>query len=314
MKRRTFIQSLMAAGLLGVADKVSASPLSRLARMADVSPQGTFDENKVVFISDLHTNPGGYQPDLLAKCIEQILQMRPLPRNVIALGDLAYLTGQPHEYARLQQLLKPFEGTGIRLTLAMGNHDRRENFRETFPEQAAKSKLDHRLTYIVETPHADIIVLDSLQQGEDTTTWITPGAIDEAQMKWLEETLKSYRKPVFVSSHHPIKETKVNKVMLECPFCCGYLYGHDHRWRKDWFIQNYSSTRLIPTLCMPSTGHWGDIGFVTFHIDKEQATARLHQTDFFFPHPMDESQPIPEQWKMMVEDHRNATCTFSLKP
>ena len=60
-----------------------------------------FDDNLVVIISDLHTNPGGYQPAKLERTIADIVAMDPKPRNVIALGDLAYLKGKPAEYAPL---------------------------------------------------------------------------------------------------------------------------------------------------------------------------------------------------------------------
>ena len=79
-------------------------------------------------ISDLHCYPEGYQPAKLVRTVDEILRLNPRPRNVIALGDLAYLTGRPEEYALLKKILAPLEGTGMTLTMAMGNHDRRENF------------------------------------------------------------------------------------------------------------------------------------------------------------------------------------------
>ncbi|MBO7511091.1 MAG: hypothetical protein J6T35_07895, partial [Bacteroidales bacterium] len=63
-------------------------------------PELTFDENLVILISDLHINPEGYQPERCERIIHEILAMRPLPRNVLALGDIAYLCGKVEEYVR----------------------------------------------------------------------------------------------------------------------------------------------------------------------------------------------------------------------
>jgi len=314
MKRRDFIGSAAAIGLLGLSGKIFASPLSSLMDepVPSTKRRKGFDEDLVVFISDLHTYPDGYQPDKLRKVVADIVGMRPKPRNVIALGDLAYLTGRPEEYALMKEILAPIEAAGITLTLAMGNHDRRENFAAAFPEHASRTLVPGRFVEIVKTQYADIIVLDSLQQGEDETTWITPGKLDEAQLAWLKETLSNYSKPVFVTSHHPIGELGIQKVLLECPSCFGYIHGHDHRWRKDWIKLNYSNKRLVPTLCLPSTGHWGDIGYTCFRIYEDKAVAELNQYEFFFPKPAENPSSIPAQWKLITEDHQGAVCSFAM--
>lgn len=314
MKRREFLGGIIAAGCLGAIETAEASPLVKAASKIGGGTKGKFNEDLVVFISDLHTNPGGYQPDLLRRTVKDILAMKPLPRNVIALGDLAYLTGREEEYALLKEIISPIEEAGITLTLAMGNHDRRDNFRAAFPKQAAKSRMKDRYVYVVETPKADIIVLDSLQQGDDDKTWITPGALNEEETAWLKETLETYKdKPVFVSSHHPIHELGIQKLLLECPCCRGYIHGHDHRWRRDWFKKSYSEKRIVPTLCLPSTGHWGDIGYTRFQIGEDKAVAYLHEYEFFFPKPEEDPAKRPAQWDMIAEDYQGAKCAFSFK-
>lgn len=312
MNRRTFIGSLAAAGCLGAVRVAELSPLAGLAEMdGRQTERKGLDDDLVVFISDLHCNPDGYQPDKLRGIISEILKMRPLPRNVIALGDLAYLTGQPREYDKLKGVITPLEDAGITLTLAMGNHDRREEFRQAFPAYAAKSLRDDRYVYIVKTPKADIIVLDSLQQGEDRTTWITPGALDDAQKEWLQKTLADYTKPVFVCAHHPVHELGISGILLDAPTCCGFIHGHDHRWRPDWFQKNYSETRMVRTICLPSTGHWGDIGFTCFRLEESKAVATLHESEFFFPTPVPDGNEVPLQWKMIAEEQDGNTCSFS---
>lgn len=314
MDRRTFIGSLAAAGCLGAIQEAEASPLVKFANAAGrKGGRKGFDDDLVIFISDLHCNPDGYQPDKLRKVVAEILNMRPLPRNVISLGDNAYLTGQPREYEGLKSVLSPIEEAGINLTLAMGNHDRREEFRQAFPSIASKSLMNDRYVYIVKTPKADIIVLDSLQQGEDNSTWITPGKLNDGQKEWLRSTLASYTKPVFVSSHHPIGETQISGILLDSPTCCGYIYGHDHRWRLDWFKKSYGETRMIRTLCLPSTGHWGDIGYTCFKLYDDHAAATLHELEFFFPEPAKTPAEAPAQWKMIKDDQDGNSCTFSFK-
>lgn len=311
MDRRHFIGSLAALGCAG-----ALTPLSEFSAFAE--PKGKkskakFDENLVVFMSDMHTNPGSYQPDKCRKVISDILAMRPLPRNVVTFGDLAYLTGKEEEYALAKELCAPLEEAGIKVTHGMGNHDRRENFAKYFPEKAAATLFPGKYVFKVETPRADIIMLDSLQEGNDTTTWITEGALDEAQALWLKSALAASSKPTFVCSHHPIKEVGIANILIDSPCCCGYIHGHDHRWRVDWFKKSYSSTRMIRTLCLPSTGHWGDIGFTIFRLEEDRAVAELCQSEFFFPKPVENPAEAPAQWKMITDDHKGLTCTFSYK-
>ncbi|MCF0176629.1 MAG: metallophosphoesterase [Bacteroidales bacterium] len=315
MDRRNFLGGLVAAGGLAVVNRAEASPLFKLVNSdaaAGKKAKGRFDEDLVVFISDIHCNPDSYQPAYLKKVVDDILAMKPLPANVIALGDLAFQTGQPYEYACLKKVIAPIEEAGIKLTMAMGNHDRREEFGEAFPHLASKSLLPNRYVYKVETPKADFIVLDSLQQGEDKTKWITPGFIDENQKEWLRKTLSGYvDKPVFVCTHHPITETQISDILLACPCCSGYIYGHNHRFRKDWMLKSYSDRRIIRSLCIPSTGHWGDIGHVELRLEDDKAVATLMERDFFFPAPAASPEEAPALWREIAADQKGASCNFS---
>jgi hypothetical protein len=317
MDRRQFLAAMALIGAQGlVLNELPAFSADKtgLGATARRKWRGKFDEDLVCIISDMHTNPGGYQPAKLVRTVDEILRLNPRPRNVIALGDLAYLTGRPEEYALLKEILRPFEGSGIHLTLGMGNHDRRENFAACFPEHKAASLLEDRYVYVVETPRADFIVLDSLQQGEDETTWITPGALDEGQLAWLKERLFSYTdKPVFVMAHHPIHETLVKNLLLDSPTCCGYIHGHDHVWRTGWQKKNYSEYKILPTLCVPSTGHWGDIGYTLLKMGHDRATASLREYEFFFPHPVNAGEPKPPQWAQIEQAHKDASWVFMYK-
>ena len=317
MDRRKFLGSLALLGVQGVMlDAAGTIPLTIVDSEAPrrKKKKDGFDENLVVIISDLHVNPGSYQPGRLERTVNDILALRPRPRNVIALGDLAYLTGRPEEYALLKEILSPFEGTGIKLSLSMGNHDRRANFAEAFPELAAESLMEDRFVFVVKTPRADFILLDSLQESPDPTTWITPGALPDNEKEWLRSTLASYTdKPVFVTAHHPLDEIGIKEILLDSPACCGFIHGHNHIWRDGWIRKNYSERTLLRTLCVPSTGHWGDIGYTLLHLGEDQAEAGLVEYEFFFPKPLDEGEPKPAQWTMIEQERSGAQVSFAYR-
>ena len=319
MDRRVFLESLAALGALGISLEASAAEKAgkvlndfSFRKKKAAKPFG-FDENLVCIISDLHVHPDWNQERCLARTVDRILDLNPRPRNVLCLGDIAYLTGKPEEYAAAKRYLDRLEEAGIRLTMTMGNHDRRAEFAEAFPELAAKSGLPDRFVYRVETPLADFLLLDSLQEGDDTTTWITEGALDERQVRWLEEQLSAGTpgKPVFVMAHHPIEELKViRNLLVQSPSCKGFIYGHLHLWRTGWIRINYRDRTILRSLCVPSTGHWGDIGFVTLSLEKDRAVAHNYEEEFFFPGPLKEGEEKPAIWTEIEREHKDALCIF----
>ena len=93
------------------------------------------DPNLAVLVSDLHVNglksevpTHQYEEACFSKTIAAILALDPLPANVVCFGDIAYHWGQREDYVLAFQLMKPIVDAGIKLTLGMGNHDRRGNF------------------------------------------------------------------------------------------------------------------------------------------------------------------------------------------
>lgn len=312
MDRRKFVKDLTALGCLGIMGGLEGPQAFAFNRNGKSRKSGkkVLDEDLVVFLSDLHCNPDGYQPEKIRKMVSEILSMRPLPANVINLGDNAWLMGRVEDYACLKTLLQPLEDAGIVVTDAMGNHDRREEYASVFPEKAAKSLVKDRLVFKVETPKADFIILDSLQQGEDKSTWITPGNIDAAQADWLRKTLASYDKPVFVCAHHDYKENKIKDILIDSKACCGYINGHHHRWIKGFAWKNYRESRVVRVLELPSAGYWGDIGYATAVLGEKSMEVFLHQSDFYFPSPVPEGEAVPELWKTIVRENRGASCEF----
>ncbi len=312
MNRRNFLGSLAAVGLQSSAMALNNSPLNNLVspRRQKKSSMRT-DANRVVILSDMHIKPTGYEAGKLQRVVAEILQMHPLPSNVISLGDLSNLYGHVEDYEYAKPLLQPLEDAGIRLTLGMGNHDRRENFARVFPEQVASTHVPGRMVYIVETPRMDFIVLDSLDQSEDTTKWITPGMLDENQRNWLASTLKSYTRPVIVCAHHPIHEIRVADLISRCPACCGFIHGHEHRWHSGWVNINYGTQDILRTLCVPSTGYWGDIGYTTLSLEEHSVVASLTMLEYFFYTPLKDGEEKPLHWTLIEQDNQGARCQFS---
>ena len=71
----------------------------------------SFDGNFSIVFSDAHVcgedaRAAKFTPKRLAAFVDEVLAMRPLPKRVIHLGDLAYLHGHPADYAVSKPMLK----------------------------------------------------------------------------------------------------------------------------------------------------------------------------------------------------------------
>ncbi|MBR4752678.1 MAG: metallophosphoesterase [Thermoguttaceae bacterium] len=221
------------------------------------------DENIVAIFSDVHL----YGSETVQQVVRfnqsvcKVLAMNPRPANLLIYGDVAYDQGTVENYELFRELIKPIEAAGINWEVAMGNHDRLENFRQVFPQRfERKALVEGRYVNIVETPHADFILLDSYLKGQ------VRGEISPEQREWLVQTLKKYDdKPVFVGCHHHLADTKIGDVLKACPGFVAYLHGHLHYYRTP--VQEE-----IKTICFPSVGHWGDMGFMTARLTDKEAT------------------------------------------
>jgi len=288
------------------------------------------DPTLVAFLSDCHVgawHSPDYQPKRFAACIARVLARDPLPARMFILGDLAYLWGRKEDYALSKKLLQPVIDAGIELTIGMGNHDRRENFLEFWPEYASRSPVAGRIVSRVRGIHFDYIMLDTLDQPEATDKWITPGKLDEAQREWLRAECAAARRPLLVLAHHPANELGfINKppssksaqafgnVILganDAPTaCCGYIHGHDHTWYVTRDLRHWSSPDVGQTVSLPSTGHWGDIGYALLREAPGRAVLALAQDDYFSPKPLKDGEPPRADWQAIVRDHQGARCTF----
>ncbi|MDO4584507.1 MAG: metallophosphoesterase [Planctomycetia bacterium] len=263
MNRRTFLgETLVALGATSLSRTVWALAEKEVPR----------DENLVAVFADthLHDPRTTQQVQRFQAAISQLLAMQPRPANLLIYGDVAYDRGGLEEYRLFRELIQPLEKAGIRWEVAMGNHDRLEDYRQIFPERFEKpSVLEKKLITKVETPLADFLLLDSYKEG------CVEGMIDPAQREWLRETLKNYPKRLFVGCHHPLRETDLADILLECPNFVAYLYGHHHYWRN-------TVEEQVQTVCFPSVGHWGDLGFVTLRLSETEVRFTPHIDDYLY--------------------------------
>ena len=286
-----------------------------------------FDENLSIIISDAHVcgekaRAAEFTPKRLAAFVDEVLAMRPLPKRVIHLGDLAYLHGHPDDYAVSKPILKRLEDAGIELVFCMGNHDRRSAFDKAWPGILDKSPVPGKYVSVTSLGTADLVILDGLQgTDERPLTEMGPGngLLTSDQFAWLKKEVPRRARPFFVASHFPVEEYKLSDkkhghlgrwLIKNAPMCVGYLYGHLHRWRPEWIHGPWNARKSLRTLCVPSTGLWGDIGYIRMQALADRAVCSLEQKDFYFPAEPSDPNDRPLPWRIKVEEARGATCTF----
>ena len=310
VSRRGFLRLATTAGAAAFADGC-AMPRFFTGTKAD------FDDNLVVFLSDLHVrNKTCYQYRYFASQVAEILRMNPLPRRVVVFGDIAYQCGLKDEYATSAPFFRQMVDLGMEVVFGMGNHDRRSAFLETWPEYAARQIFPGRIVSSTNLGPVDLLMLDGLQGTDDRRPddmGPVPGDFDKPQQEWIADRLPKLARPTIVASHYPLVDLKVcgrpfKQVLAAAPNVAGYIHGHDHRWKTDWIARGWKNSNIIRTLCLPSTGHWGDIGYTTFRLSDKGAVAAFVQKGFFFLSP---DMPRTPAWDDIEREHRAATCAFS---
>ena len=320
MNRREFLKGCAAATLVGASGCSTMPVFGKLRK----------DETLIAILSDCHVgnwNSTKYQGVKFAECVARVLALDPLPAKMLIPGDLAYLWGRKEDYELARRLLQPVVDAGIEVTIGMGNHDRRENFLEYWPEYADRSPVSGRIVSKVRGVHFDYIMADTLDQPTETDKWITPGTIDNAQREWLKAECAAAKRPLLVLAHHPACELgtpgkgststsarKFGELIMgtkEKPTnCCGYIHGHDHRWYVTRSLRHWSEGRVGQTAGLPSTGHWGDIGYCLLREYPDRAELTLVQYDYFSPKPLSADVAPNPEWQAIVRDNAGKRCTF----
>lgn len=319
MRRKDFLTSILAlSGTVLVPSASVARQIENLS-MADVSGDAT-----TILMGDIHIsgdfNEQGkpkhypYNPICFEQQVREILAMRPLPRNLIILGDVAWDHGLREDYEYAARLFRPLQEAGIRITMAMGNHDRRAPFFEVFGEYRTQTKVKGRVVSVVELPDVDFVVLDSLDElpnlkrGQSTTV---SGKMDDEQIKWLESYLATAKRPVILSAHHPLGEmSNLEAVIAKSPAVVAYIYAHVHVWNKGVrIIRPRDPERMVPHISLPST-FYGDIGYAVMRTTKEEAVITYSSNGFWWAQPVENP---PKVWAQRVADLSAERCTILLK-
>lgn len=306
--------------MLGGAALLPSSVMKAADMASPKRDRRRMDPSKVVLISDIHIcgefKDGKpfkypYNPTSLNLRIDEILALKPLPANVIVFGDVAWDYGLEEDYRYAAKLLKPLEEAGIKVTLALGNHDRRAPFFKVFPEYAQTTPVPGRAVSVVSLPDVDIVMLDSLAELPDLkpkqkTT--VSGHVDDAQIAWLKEYLAKTDRPVILGSHHPLKEMPaLSDVITGSEKVAGYIYGHNHMWNKGVAIlRPRKGTHMVPTVGLPAT-FYGDIGFAVMTADAKGATLEFTSQGFWWPQPVENP---PAEWLQRQKDLQNEKCSI----
>jgi 3',5'-cyclic AMP phosphodiesterase CpdA len=157
-------------------------------------------------ISDLHvTAPGRAcmnrvdSAGLLRACVAQLVDLDPLPRLVIASGDLVDLA-TAEEYAHLRTILAPL---AMPLHVIPGNHDDRERLRAAFADQTYMPRAGF-IQYVVDEVSVRLVFLDTQIPGQDG------GELCHARLAWLADRLaEAPDRPTVIVMHHPPFRTGV---------------------------------------------------------------------------------------------------------
>lgn len=150
-------------------------------------------------ISDLHVVRSGERlygridtGERLRRCVAAIAELAVRPDALVASGDLVN-EGALEEYTLLRALLAPL---AMPVFLLPGNHDDRAALREAFSGHRYLPA-GEKLHYAVKVGGLQLIMLDTVVPGEDG------GALDAAQLAWLEGGLAQHDDPAFIFMHHP---------------------------------------------------------------------------------------------------------------
>ena len=314
---------------LGLGAAAAASvfmPVLKAGICADLpgdASSARFDDNLVAFLADIHA--GAEKKCSVARrkfkeTVDEILAMRPLPRNVLVFGDIAYRCGLGEDYDFSRPLFRKLEDAGIAVTIGMGNHDRRSEYAKRWPEAAAKSLVPGRYVHLVETPHLDFLMLDSLQGADERPLDdMGPGngALDEAQQGFLADFVKGRTRPLVICAHHGPGDLSVNGVPMvefftDNPCVAGYVHGHNHRW-----LVSFERCRKEPTpqhvkhvLWLPSVGLWGAIGYSICRVYPDKAVVEPLIRDFWLYRPVPQEKRPPEWDDLLAEAKASSSCTM----
>lgn len=209
-------------------------------------------------VSDPHISDAGCDPATgidagvrLTRVLEAIGASIPRVDGIVVSGDLVE-HGTDADYRRLAAIL---DIATAPVWLMVGNHDDRDALARAFPGLRSQFSAD-RLRYVIDGDSLRFVMLDSLVPGHPG------GALDRAQLHWLDDVLAAASTPVMVFVHHPPPSTglphidrsalanadELAAVLRRHPQVVRVACGHLHQA----LILNWAGTTL--SAC-PSTAH-----------------------------------------------------------
>jgi Icc protein len=193
ISRRRFLQGSLSAAALIAAGRSGAHEIPG-------------DAQTWALLSDIHiaantnlVHNGAKMAFNLQTVVDEVVAWPTPVSGVLVNGDLAFDGGEVADYKAVLGLLEPMRKRGLPIHLTLGNHDHRERFWETLPdEKSTEPSLADRQTAIVRTRYANWFILDSLIETRET-----PGRLGPAQRDWLAKALDENKdKPALVAIHH----------------------------------------------------------------------------------------------------------------
>jgi hypothetical protein len=228
-------ESLKRAALAGVA--LASAPYCGASLFGKARDPHTF-----AFFSDAHIagdtkveHNGVNMANNFSACVEELTNWPVRPGALIVNGDLAFTYGKPEDYKTFGQLLLPARALAP-VHLSLGNHDDRDQFWRSFPEDATHAdSVPAKQVSMVPSERANWFLLDSL----DVTSQ-TPGQLGLAQLDWLSRSLREHpEKPAIVVCHHPLDITglmglkdsgMLEAMMMRHRQVKAFIFGHTHDW------------------------------------------------------------------------------------
>ena len=230
---------LLGAGIAGGASLV----------VCPAADTATADPNRLALLSDTHVPES---PDVSARGVNMTANLRQVvteltgldvkPAAVLINGDCAYLKGRPEDYRNLAACVGPLTAAGLPLHLTMGNHDDRGPlYAELAVQKPARPLVESKHVSLIETPHANWFLLDSLREVDVVT-----GELGTQQLAWLAAALDAHAdKPAVIVAHHnpqftPPEEGKRWTGLQDTAAFFdlihtrrqvkAYIFGHSHVW------------------------------------------------------------------------------------
>ncbi|HEY3853070.1 MAG TPA: metallophosphoesterase [Verrucomicrobiae bacterium] len=193
ISRRRFLKGSLSTAALIVAGRSMAHETA-----GDGQSWALLSDTHIAADTNLIHNGANMASNLKTVAAEVIAWPTPVS-GVLINGDLAFNAGKVEDYKTVLTLLEPMRKRGLPIHLTLGNHDHRERFWETLPDEKSVSpNLADRQTAIVRTRYANWFILDSLIETQET-----PGRLGPAQRHWLSKALDENKdKPALVSLHH----------------------------------------------------------------------------------------------------------------